>query len=75
VDAFHEGEDVRFQRVDNVVGEATVPGLAAWMLDDADQTLLLMSVEEPATFAVAERDAAWRKAMLEELKAIEDNHT
>jgi hypothetical protein len=75
VDAFHEGEDVRFRRVDNVVGEATVPGLAARMLDDADQTLLLMSAEEPATFAVAERDAAWRKAMLEELKAIEDNHT
>jgi hypothetical protein len=32
-----------------------------------------MSTEEPATFAVAERDAEWRWAMIEEMKAIEAN--
>jgi hypothetical protein len=74
VDAFHEGEEIRFQRVDNVVGNAPVPGLAARLLDD-DQALLLMSAEEPATFAVAERDAEWRRAMIEEMKAIEANKT
>jgi hypothetical protein len=72
VDAFHEGEEVRFWRVDNVVDSAPVPGLAARLLDD-DQALLLMSTEEPATFAVAERDAEWRWAMIEEMKAIEAN--
>jgi hypothetical protein len=74
VDAFHEGEEVRFRRVDNVVGSAPVPGLAERLLDD-DQALLLMSAEEPATFAVAERDAEWRRAMIEEMKAIEANKT
>ncbi|CAO2199473.1 unnamed protein product [Urochloa humidicola] len=74
VDAFHEGEEVRFRRMDNVVGDAAVPGLATRILDD-DHALLLMSAEEPATFAIAERDAAWRKAMLEEMKAIEENET
>ena len=69
VDAFHEGEEVRFRRIDNVIGEAEVPGLAARGL--GSDALLLMSVEEPTTFAVAERDAAWRKAMLEEMEAIE----
>jgi hypothetical protein len=75
VDAFHEGEEVRFRRVDNVIGEAEVPGLAVRGLDGADNTLLLMSAEEPATFVVAERDAAWQRAMLEEVKSFEDNHT
>ena len=75
VDAFHEGEEVRFRRVDNVVGEAAVPGLADRLLDDGAHTLLLMSAEEPGTFAAAERDGAWRRAMLEEMKSIEDNRT
>ena len=73
VDAFHEGEEVRFRRIDNVIGEAEVPGLAARGL--GSDALLLMSAEEPTTFAVVERDAAWRKAMLEEMEAIEQNGT
>ena len=39
------------------------------MLNDLE--LLLISVEEPPTFMLAERDAHWRQAMLEEMKAIE----
>jgi hypothetical protein len=74
VDAFHEGEEIRFRRMDHVVGDAEVPGLAARMLN-ADHRLMLMSAEEPATFAIAEREAAWRKAMLEEMWAIEENQT
>jgi hypothetical protein len=73
VDAFHDGEEVRFRQMDNVVGEAEAPGLASRLLDDPK--LLLMSAEEPMTFAVAERDANWQRAMLEEMRAIEGNQT
>jgi hypothetical protein len=68
---FHDGEEVRFRRVDNIVGEGGASGLASRFLDDPE--LLLVSAEEPPTFAVAERDTNWRRAMLEEMKAIEDN--
>jgi hypothetical protein len=74
VDTFHEGEEVRFRRIDNVVGSAPVPGLAACLLDD-NQALLLMSTEELTTFTVAEHDVEWRRAMIEEMKAIEANKT
>jgi hypothetical protein len=73
MDAFHDGEEVRFRLVDNIVADRGAPGLANRLLDDSE--LLLVSTEEPPTFAVAERDANWRRAMLEEMKAIEDNRT
>jgi hypothetical protein len=53
VDAFHDGEEVRFHRMDNVVREAEASGLMTRLLDD--QELLLMSAEESTTFAVAEK--------------------
>jgi len=64
VDAYHDGEELRFRRVDDVIGDAALPGLASRL---TDPELMLMSAEEPATFAVAERDADWRKAMMEEM--------
>ncbi|CAA0841943.1 cysteine-rich RLK (RECEPTOR-like protein kinase) 8 [Striga hermonthica] len=73
VDAFHDGEEVRFRRMDNLVGNSVVPGLASRLLED--QELLFVSAEEPSTFAQDERDASWRRAMLEEMKAIEENET
>jgi hypothetical protein len=56
VDAFHDGEEVRFRCMVNVIGEAEASGLATRLLDD--QELLLMSAEEPAMFTVAETDAS-----------------
>ena len=53
-DVFHEGEDVQFRRLDDIVGGTGPSGLAGWLLND--QELLLVSVEEPPTFALAERD-------------------
>ena len=73
LDAFHDSEEVRFRRLDNIIGNAGATGLASQLLDDPE--LLLVSVEEPATFVVAEREANWRRVMLEEMKAIEDNGT
>ena len=73
VDAFHDGEEVRFRRMDNFVGDAEAPRLASRLLEDPE--LLLMSAEEPTTFAAAEKDPSWWKAMLEEMWSIEENHT
>ena len=65
MDAFHDGEEVRFRRMDNIVGNAGATGLASRLLDDPE--LLLVSVEELPTFALAESAANWRRAMLEEM--------
>ena len=73
MDAFHEGEEVRFHRLDDIVGGIGPSGLADWLLND--QELLLVSAEEPPKFTLPERDGNWRWAMLEEMKAIEENET
>ena len=65
MDAFHDGEEVQFRRLDNIVGNAGATGLTSRLLDDPE--VLLVSVEEPPTFALAESDANWRRAMLEEI--------
>ena len=52
---FHDGEEVWFHRLDDIVGGTGSLGLAGWLLNDLE--LLLVSVEEPPTFALAERDA------------------
>jgi len=36
---------------------------------------MMMSAEEPATFAVTKREAEWRRAMIEEMWSIEANRT
>ena len=73
VDASHDGEEVWFPRLDDIVGGTGPSGLAGQLLNDPE--LLLVSAEEPPTFALAEHDANWRWAMLEEMKAIEENET
>ena len=57
MDAFHEGEEVRFHRLDDIVGSTGSSGLAGRLLNDPE--LLLSSAEEPPTFALAEHDANW----------------
>ena len=54
VDAFHEGEEVRFHRLDDIVGGIGPSGLAGRLLNDAE--LLLVSAEELPTFTLAELD-------------------
>ena len=70
MNAFHEGEEVRFRRLDDIVGGTGSSGLVGRLLNDLE--LLLVSAEEPPTFALAERDANWRRVLLEEMKAIEE---
>ena len=57
VDAFHDGEEVRFRRLDDIIGGTGPSGLVGQLLNDLE--LLLVSVEEPPTFVLAERDANW----------------
>ena len=73
MDAFHEGEEVQFRRLDDIVGGTGPSGLAGRLLNDVE--LLLVSAEEPPTFVLAEHNGNWRRAMLEEMKAIEENET
>ena len=73
MDAFHNGEEVRFHRLDDIVDVIGPSGLAGRLLNNPE--LQLVSAEEPPTFALAERDGNWRRAMLEEMKAIEENET
>jgi hypothetical protein len=73
LDADHD-EDVplRFHKVDNILGPASPQG---WALRMLAQELHVVSLDEPGSFAEAEADPSWRRAMLEEMKAIEDNGT
>ena len=58
VDAFHDSEEARFRRLDDIVGVTGSSGLAGRLLNDPK--LLLVSAEEPPTFALAERDGNWQ---------------
>ena len=73
MDAFHDGEEVRFCRLDDIVGGTGSSGLVGRLFNDLE--LLLASAEELPMFALAERDGIWRRTMLEEMKAIEKNKT
>lgn len=51
LDADHDDAPLRFRTIDNVLGPATPPGLAARELDEE---LLLVGADEPASFAEAQ---------------------
>ena len=57
VDAYHEGEEVRFHRLDDIVGGTGPSGLAGRLLNDPK--LLLVGAEEPPMFTLAEHDGNW----------------
>ena len=73
LDAEHDDDvPLRFCTVDNILGGASVPGLAH---RGYDNVLNLASVDEPASFREAEQEESWREAMRAEIKAIEENRT
>ena len=59
MDAFHDGEEVRFHKRDDIIGGIGSSGLAGRLLNDPK--LLLVSVEEPHMFVLAEHDANWQQ--------------
>ena len=59
VDAWYDGEPLRYRTMDNVLGDQPVPGLVPRDLEA--QLQLACEDGEPRSFAEAERDAAWRR--------------
>jgi hypothetical protein len=56
----------------DVLGPAAVPGLA---VHAPQEELCAVSTKEPSSLEEAASDPAWRAAMVEELRSIEDNDT
>ncbi|WVZ50903.1 hypothetical protein U9M48_002109, partial [Paspalum notatum var. saurae] len=72
LDANHDDAPLRFRRVEDMLGSTTPPGQA---VRELHEDLLLVDGEEPTTFAQAEQEEVWRRAMLEEITSIEENKT
>jgi transposase InsO family protein len=74
LDADHD-EDVplRYRTMDDILGLAIPRGPAPRNL--VQGVLMLQIGEEPDTFTEAHEEQAWRDAMAEEIKAIDDNNT
>lgn len=64
-----DGAPRRYRTVANTLATTTP------VLDFDYSNECLMAVEEPASFTEAEKQAWWRKAMIEEMNAIKENNT
>lgn len=72
LNADHDDAPLRHRRLDDLLGPATPPGLA---VRDVQEELMMVSSEEPTSFAQAAKEEAWRRAMLDEIASIEENRT
>jgi hypothetical protein len=72
LDADHDDAPLRVRTIDDVIRNAKAPGFTHRALS---AKLNFTTAEESATFTKAEKDAAWRATMCEEMKAIERNNT
>jgi hypothetical protein len=61
---------LRIRSIDNILGPVQPQGLAQQGLA---QELHVVSSDESGSFDEVERDLCWRRAMMEEMKSIEDN--
>ena len=76
LDADHDDELVaRYRKMDDLVGGGEPPGLAARELEQEVAELHAISADESNTFAEAERNPCWLKAMEEEMTSITENQT
>jgi hypothetical protein len=73
IDAYHNGELLRYRTMENLLGDQPVSGLAPH--DLKVQLHLACDDSKPRSFAEAERHAAWRAAMQSEMDAVEKNRT
>jgi hypothetical protein len=73
IDAYHDGEPLRYRTMENLLGDQPVPGLAPHDLEA--QLHLACNDVEPQSFAEAERYAVWHAAMQSEMDAVEKNCT
>jgi hypothetical protein len=73
IDAYHDGEPLRYHMIENLLGDQPVSGLSPHDLEA--QLHLACDDGEPRSFAEVERHMAWRAAMQSEMDAIEKNCT
>jgi hypothetical protein len=73
IDAYHDGESLRYRTMEDILGDQPVPGLAPHDLEA--QLHLACDDGEPRSFAEAKRHVVWRAAMKEEMDAVEKNRT
>jgi hypothetical protein len=73
IDAYHNGELLRYCTMENILGDQPVPGLIPYDLEM--QLHLACDDDEPRSFQEAERHAAWRAAMQSKMDAVEKNRS
>jgi hypothetical protein len=77
IDAYHDGEPLRYRTMENLLGDQSVPGLVPHDLEA--QLHLSCDDGEPQSFVEAERHAerhaTWHAAMRSEMDAVEKNRT
>ncbi|EEC72737.1 hypothetical protein OsI_06355 [Oryza sativa Indica Group] len=73
IDAYHDGELLRYRTMKDLLGDQPVPGLVPHDLEA--QLHLACDDGEPRSFAEAEGHAAWRAAMQSEMDAVQENRS
>jgi hypothetical protein len=73
INAYHDGELLRYRTMEKLLDDQPVPGL---VLHDLEAQLhLACDDDEPRSFTEAERHVAWRATMQSEIDAVEKNRT
>jgi hypothetical protein len=73
INAYHDGEPLRYRTMENLLSDQSVLGLVPHDLEA--QLHLACDDGEPRSFAETERHTAWRAAMQLEMDAVEKNRT
>jgi hypothetical protein len=73
IDAYHDGEPLRYRMMENLLGDQPMPRLVSHNLEV--QLYLACNDGESRSFAEAERHVAWRAMMQSEMDAVEKNRT
>jgi hypothetical protein len=73
IDAYHDGEPLRYRTMENLLDDQPMPGLVPHDLET--QLHLTCDDGEPRSFTQAERHAAWRVVMQSEMDAVKKNRT
>jgi hypothetical protein len=73
IDAYHDGETLRYRTMKDILDDQPVLGLAPHDLEG--QLHLACDDGEPRSFAEVKRHAAWRTAIQSEMDAVEKNRT